>query len=448
MQFEPRSPRALCAFSALCTLGLVTLASPARADLDAYVKAPDKSFQFAVEKTMDLPGVGQVLTVRLTSQTWQGIPWQHWISIIRPEKVTHPEHALLVVSGGSIKKDPPGALSKEAIFLTGIAQKAGTIVAVLSQVPNQPLFGGLKEDALIAHSFVKYYETKDATWPCLLPMTKSAVRAMDAIQSVVKEKFAEEVSKFVVTGASKRGWTTWLAAAVDPRVVAIAPMVIDTLNMPKQMELQKLSFGKYSEEIQDYTERGLQERLADPASKPLLSLVDPYAYLARLKMPKLIVLGTNDRYWPVDAVKLYFPELLGEKYIHYVPNAGHGLGPGAVEAVSAFYHAVVNNLERPKFTWEIKKSAGASTLEIDCTDTPAKVEFWQTASPTRDFRDARWTGQSIEKNGNGKYSSSLAVPRQGFAAFKGRLTFKSAAGHEYALSTNVEVLGDGSKPTD
>ena len=33
-----------------------------------------------------------------------------------------------------------------------------------------------------------------------------------------------EVSKFVVAGASKRGWTTWTTGAVDPRVVGIEPV--------------------------------------------------------------------------------------------------------------------------------------------------------------------------------------------------------------------------------
>ena len=63
----------------------------------------------------------------------------------------------------------------------------------------------------------------------LLPMAKSAVRAMDAVQAVAKEG-ASDVERFMVPGASKRGWTTWLTGAVDDRVAAIAPMVIDTLN--------------------------------------------------------------------------------------------------------------------------------------------------------------------------------------------------------------------------
>ena len=56
-------------------------------------------------------------------------------------------------------------------------------------------------------------------------------------------------------------------------------------------------------------------------------------------MPKMIFIGTNDEYWPVDAIKNYINDIPGENYIHYVPNAGHGLGDGqqALTALSAFF---------------------------------------------------------------------------------------------------------------
>ena len=56
-------------------------------------------------------------------------------------------------------------------------------------------------------------------------MTKSVVRAMDAITSICAnaESGGITVDKFVVAGASKRGWTAWTVAAVDRRVVAIFP---------------------------------------------------------------------------------------------------------------------------------------------------------------------------------------------------------------------------------
>ena len=69
-------------------------------------------------------------------------------------------------------------------------------------------------------------------------MTKAAVRAMDTITEFLTSPTApQEIqdlnsnpSQFIVAGASKRGWITWTVASVDPRIMAIVPVVFDELN--------------------------------------------------------------------------------------------------------------------------------------------------------------------------------------------------------------------------
>ena len=142
--------------------------------------------------------------------------------------------------------------------------------------------------------------------------------------------------KFVVTGASKRGWTTWLTAVVDKRVIAIAPMVIDMLNIPAQIPNQLKQWGQFSIQIVDYTRRGLvqPENQTDRHAR-LWEMVDPYSYRDRLKIPKLIILGTNDPYWTLNALDLYWHGLTGIKHVLYVPNAGHSLDTPSNYAYSA-----------------------------------------------------------------------------------------------------------------
>ncbi|MBN1441076.1 MAG: PhoPQ-activated pathogenicity-like protein PqaA type [Planctomycetes bacterium] len=435
------TPRPRRSFANLLTAMPFVVASPwLAADLAAYVKAPDASYGWTVEHSMDMPGVGSVDVLRLTSQTWRDIEWKHWLTVFRPAEIRRPEHALLVISGGSSRSEAPRRLAGEQLVIARIGQQTGSVVAILGQVPNQPLLGGLHEDALIAHTFQKYLETRDATWPCLLPMTKSAVRAMDAVQEIVREKHSQSLSKFTVTGASKRGWTTWLTGAVDPRVAAIAPMVIDTLNIPEQMKLHKLSFGRYSEQIHDYSDLGLPDRLADPRSKPLVDMVDPYSYREKLTMPKLIVLGTNDRYWPVDAIKLYFDELPGEKHIHYVPNRGHGLGPGAIEAITAFYHSVIEGRERPRLEWKLARGDKEATLRIASREKPRRAELYHARAATRDFRNARWEAAPMASGEAGEYRAALPIPEKEYLALFGSLTYPSDASGEYAFSTSIEVI--------
>src|SRR5205085_3793545 len=215
----------------------------------------------------------------------------------------------------------PGTIA----FGLDLARKMGAPCAFLYGIPNQPLLGGKKEDALIAETFVRYLDTKDESWPLLFPMAKSLVKAMDALQAFADREWKAPVRSFIVAGGSKRGWTTWLTAAADPRVKAIAPMVIDTLNMRQQGPYQLKSFGAYSEQVRDYTARGLLPMADTPAAKRLWSMVAPYTYRDRLTLPKLLIHGANDPYWTTDALNLYWDGLKGDKWVLYVPNAGHKL---------------------------------------------------------------------------------------------------------------------------
>ena len=52
------------------------------------------------------------------------------------------------------------------------------------------------------------------------------MRTMDTITDYLGKKFQQNCNQFIVAGASKRGWTTWLTGAVDPRVIAMAPVVM------------------------------------------------------------------------------------------------------------------------------------------------------------------------------------------------------------------------------
>src|SRR5262249_2123531 len=160
----------------------------------------------------------------------------------------------------------------------------------------------------------------------------------------------------------KRGWTTWLTAPVEPRLKGIVPMVIDTLNMQKQLPYQKASYGGYSEWIDDYTKRGLVPMPNTADAKRLWGWVDPWAYLDPIKVPKLLINGTNEPYWTQDALNLYWDDLVGDKYVCYVPNAGHNLNQAAEDefpdlsmasnALSAFTRARTEGKPLPKLTWK------------------------------------------------------------------------------------------------
>ena len=98
-----------------------------------------------------------------------------------------------------------------------MAVATSSLGAVLFQVPNQPcvftddpLHEERSEDSFCAFTWAHYMKShpKAVEYVSLLPMVKSVVRAMDTIMDFRNGK----TSQFVVAGASKRGWTTWLTA--------------------------------------------------------------------------------------------------------------------------------------------------------------------------------------------------------------------------------------------
>ena len=159
-------------------LGSIGLPAVARADLDAYIKKAEPAFAWTQSETATTSS-GVVTSIKLTSQVWQGITWKHELRVYEPLKIVIPTPCCSSSPGAT-----PTARRRrrsQASVRPGPALRAR--VAVLPQVPNQPLLDGKTEDELIAETFVRYLQTKDENWPLLFPMVKSAVRAMDALQA-------------------------------------------------------------------------------------------------------------------------------------------------------------------------------------------------------------------------------------------------------------------------
>jgi len=418
-------------------------------DLADYIKRPEPDYAWKKVGVAETPQ-GTVSTLELTSQKWQGLVWTHGLQVVVPKGRKPQATVVLWNQGGK-----PSAAS--AVLALQIAERVQAPVAFLYGVPNQPLFGGKTEDALIAETFVKYLETKDATWPLLFPMAKSVVKAMDAIQAFAKDEWQFEVTHFVVTGASKRGWTSWLTAATgDPRVKAIAPLVIDTLGFEAQMKNQLAAFGKPSEMIADYTRAGLVPIPDSAAARKLWSMVDPLAYRAALTLPKMLVHGTNDPYWPLDALNTYWGDLRGPKGVVYVPNAGHDLRETddkgtrqlfpkrAIDTLAAFCKSQVFGKPLPTLAWEFQPAG--DYLMTKPIGTVQSVSRWTATSDTRDFRKARWTEElAFDKQDLKPYDGSrevgLKIPEAGakFAAVYGDVTF-DFDGLPLHLSTQIRIL--------
>jgi PhoPQ-activated pathogenicity-related protein len=421
--------------------------------LDRYVRAEDPAFRYSLVSQAERDGL-TVFVLDMTSQRWlteaevNRTEWKHWVTISKPAKLES-STALLMIGGGSNGPKPP---AKPDDFMTELARRTGSVTVELRMIPNQPLsFGGetrrRTEDAIIAYTWKKYFETGDDRWPARLPMTKAAVRTMDAVTAFLKspEGGGVTVDRYVVAGGSKRGWTTWTAGAVDQRVAAIIPAVIDMLNIEASFQHHWRAYGFWAPAVGDYVEHGIMDWQGTRQFRDLMKIVEPYEYRERLTMPKFIVNSAGDQFFLPDSWQFYFNDLKGEKYLRYVPNTDHSLrNSPALENIAVYYEAIVKGWRRPRFEWSVAKDGA---LEVTCKDKPSAVKLWSATNPdARDFRLEKigpaYRSADLQDLGGGRYRAKPASPPKGYTAYFIELTFPTPGGSKWVFTTGVKVTPD------
>jgi PhoPQ-activated pathogenicity-related protein len=277
---------------------------------------------------------------------------------------------------------------------------------MLILAPNVLLFFELflsnsfpSQDAIIAYTwdhFIKFPDQPE--WLVRFPMVKASLRAMDTITAYVSQSQPElgcQLDYYTVSGASKRGWTTWLVGAVDPtRVMAIAPIVLDAVNFVKVMHHQFQSYGGWSYALSDYYEMNITARLDDPNMLKLQEVEDPYWYFDRLTMPKLVINAVGDEFQQPDDWLYWLNDLPEPKRFLMIPNAEHSLATGILEAVpvmGTWMLHLLKNKPVPSIKWSISETNGDINVALDPTVGDAlHVNLWYAQSCSafqrRDFR--------------------------------------------------------------
>lgn len=438
----------------LAALSFAAAAASKETALDRYVHAPDASYKWELVNT--IPGEGfTAYILDLTSQTWKPpiepdrTVWKHWLSIYVPTKVEHPTGFLYITGGNNRSKAP----DKADPWMSEMAVATNSVVTQLNMVPNQPLSfpdatkKDMVEDEFIAYTWDKFLRTGNEMWPARLPMTKSAVKAMDAVQEFMKSEAGGKrtITNFMVAGGSKRGWTTWTTAAVDKRVVAIAPMVIDLLNNEKSFEHHYMAYGFYSPAVKDYENLDIMKWTGTPQFKALMKIEEPYEYRDRLTMPKYIINAAGDQYFLPDSSRFYFDDLKGEKYIRYVENTDHSLkNSDACEGLIAFYDAFLKKQARPKFFWKFEDDG---SIKVTTVTKPSEVKMWQATNPEkRDFRlmsiGPAYKSTVLTEQKDGVYVGKAEKPPTGYTAYFIELTFPTGTKYSEKFSTAVRVNPD------
>lgn len=445
--------------------------------LAKYVAEDDGAYKWELVRTTAQDGV-TIYDIRLTSQRWRteaevDFPvWTHWLTIGVPNQLKYTT-PIMIIGGGRRRDEPREKPPGEVVMLV---KASGTVVCSIDNVPNQPLkFAGDEqerfEDGILARTWNLAIEHDDARWIGRFPMVKAVKRAMDATQEFLAGRDLSPVKPdgqpaakgftpdgFFVTGASKRGWTTWLIAAVDPRVKAIAPVVIDVLNLKDQTPHHWASYGFWAPALKDYVANGIDKKFGTPELAKVIVHEDPAAYMRFLeRMPKYIVTATGDEFFPTDSFQHYEKTLAGEWHLRSVPNAGHNLaGAAAPLEILAFYTAFVEKQARPNLTWQLTAEGGTNILKASINAKPQSVRIWQCDNPkARDFRldqtGKSWKADDVsvtESDGSATKmytcEAKVEAPATGYRAFMMEFTMPPVKpfGPSMVFTTRVFITPD------
>jgi len=312
---------------------------------------------------------------------------------------------------------------------------------------------------MIAYTWSHFLNhTDQPNWLARLPMTKAAVKAMDTIQEFVAGLPVPPVKNFVVAGASKRGWTTWTTGCVDKRVIAMVPMVMPILNIVPNMNHHYQAYGGWSFALSDYLDMHLMRYLNSPLFVTMADIIDPWSYLERLTMPKLVLMAGGDEFFLPDSPQFFFHSLPGENHLFLIPDAEHSLATALADVgsvISAFHYMVVHNIPRPTYSWKMMKSNTTASTTVTVTGTsPDWVTMWYAhtlSSTLRDFRlvicdqipqclnPVIWWPQPLLPTAPNTWTATMDRPKKGWGGFLIELGWYIGKDRSRTLKVTTEV---------
>jgi PhoPQ-activated pathogenicity-related protein len=244
---------------------------------------------------------------------------------------------------------------------------------------NDPKHKHTEEDAFLAEAWKEFVEDPEhrPDWVPRLPMVKAGFQVMRAVQEfAVKEGIIPKPPGWVVAGASKRGWTTFLSGAVQcptcpAKIVGIVPMVPIIPDMWSEVHRQWQSYGGFTFAFEDYKKAHIINYIDKPEMKALFEISDPIYYFDQLEhVAKYIMVSSDDEFMSMDWSNMYFDKLKGEKHLAIMPNSEHSLATGifkVLSSVGSFVRSLAAKHtanDRPDFSYQYNPETGELGVTI------------------------------------------------------------------------------------
>eukprot|EP00300_Choanocystis_sp_HF-7_P037481 c53644_g1_i1.p1 GENE.c53644_g1_i1~~c53644_g1_i1.p1 ORF type:complete len:536 (+),score=18.18 c53644_g1_i1:60-1667(+) len=444
--------------------------------LDEYIAFQDENFGYELSRTL----TGSSWTtyqyiytsVRYLNDSQVDRPiWKHQLSIIVPNNIVYPNVAFMLTDYGYNDEvsTPTGAA-------TQVASSMGVIVGELRTVPNQVLcfteplpgdpFDGdycLDEDFLMNYGMEWFMRgsltpEENPLWLARLGMVKASVWANTILQEVAESLTGTAPQEFFIYGASKRGATVWLVAAVDERVIGVCPIVIDAANMHENAHRRYMSLGNrlFNDDNMYKRTIGYTDH---PQGEPFGYIDDPYYYFGRLEfVNKLFQFAASDAYFEPDSTRWWWYDLPGAKYIRYTPMLHYDFYLRQTEQIVgnmiAWAKYIVSNRALPQIDWVVGEGTRNITVTVKSGGTPVKVAMYHLTNPESEYRTfsplhgapTNWVETLLSPISPGVYFASQPPPASGWTGFFMQLEFSTGYTtpneETFRISSLVSVVPD------
>eukprot|EP01084_Bolivina_argentea_P063145 115333_1 len=413
----------LASFVALCSLFVFNYC---QTPLDDFIAANDGYYSWKPtgihETGNNSAGEYDMYLINMTSQMWLNSTyvnrpiWWHYLWIIMPHPSTdiiNTDYATIVIQGGDNNDTSINYNSKWIKTAQFIATSTKTIVGLVSNVPNEPLLFYNDPQQIYRHegsllAFAEYefgqlYQINSNSsykyqWVIEFAMTKAVIKAMDTVNAFIYQHSNHNVTRFGVSGGSKRGLTTWLTAAADDRIKLFMPVVMDMPNTHTSMHHMYKAYDGWTYAFSNYYVMNITKDTDSDWTYSWYNATDPLVFFDRYTdKPKLIIDGINDEYFMPDDSYYWYDQLgtVSNKFYQMIPNADHdeaGQNDVTAPTLASFIHVYLNDIKLPQLTWNIDNVTGMGNITVYYKGNTSMIfdsEIWYGRSCSNVRRDFR-----------------------------------------------------------
>jgi PhoPQ-activated pathogenicity-related protein len=284
--------------------------------------------------------------------------------------------------------------------------------------PGSKIFG-LEEGALMGYTLEKIGETEDMSWYGYGAITYAYLRAITLLSSLPEL----QAKKAVLFGHSKRGLASSIATRIDPeRIAGVINSGQGGGNVLHYIATKFSEFGNRTINL-DYKATGPG---FVPASTNLMGMNsplgfqsiliwDPYMWRDEIKVPTMIVLGSNDELLGAEAGHGMYPHLNCDKALVTVENLPHTWAASKILAAwRVWLGHIFFDRKIPKIQTDAILSKESITISGEVggdLKNIVSVRIFHAHNKKNDWRHIHWIPIEIDLT-DGKFSKTLTLEKE------------------------------------